>query len=98
MSHSLLHKKTKLSISTTFFCSIFLEKISDHPQFRTAPISDKEYIKTTLREVLPKTESLKKRLRDRYTKEYKTKEEEFKLKEEQEKAQIEILVKKEKQR
>uniref|UniRef100_A0A1B6DP92 MPN domain-containing protein n=1 Tax=Clastoptera arizonana TaxID=38151 RepID=A0A1B6DP92_9HEMI len=52
------------------FMTLFLEKIRKHPDFNTVPLGDRVRNNEKLREVLPKTESLKNRLLEQYKKEY----------------------------
>ncbi|XP_050520222.1 STAM-binding protein [Daktulosphaira vitifoliae] len=52
------------------FMILFLETIPEHPDFKNVPIDDRNLINQLLREVLPKAENLKNKLRTQYSKEY----------------------------
>lgn len=49
------------------FMTLFIEKIRDHPEYGSVPISEKATNSNKLREVLPKAEKLKKVLLQKYT-------------------------------
>lgn len=55
--------------SIYFYFRIFLEKIREHPKYHTISPKFKLWIQQTLREVLPKTEEIKKKLLEQYGKE-----------------------------
>ncbi|XP_043480872.1 STAM-binding protein [Leptopilina heterotoma] len=57
------------------FLTIFLEKIREHPKYNTIIAKDKLWIQQALREVLPKTEELKKKLLEQYGKDFAEMEE-----------------------
>ncbi|XP_029659289.1 STAM-binding protein [Formica exsecta] len=48
------------------FITLFVDKIRNHPQYRSIPTKDKTMNKHTLRTVIPKTEELKKQLLEQY--------------------------------
>ncbi|XP_033215509.1 STAM-binding protein isoform X2 [Belonocnema kinseyi] len=48
------------------FLTIFLEKIREHPKYNTVSSKEKAWNQQMLRDVLPKTEELKKQLLDQY--------------------------------
>ncbi|XP_058791179.1 STAM-binding protein isoform X2 [Phymastichus coffea] len=75
--------------------TIFIEKLKTHPEYNSIPPLDKEYIKNTLRVILPKTEALKKKLLEQFKHEYELHKQEI---EEQEKVEAERLKLEEKQR
>lgn len=52
------------------FMTLFLEKIRQHPDFKTIPVSVKQPNQAKLKEILPITEKLKLKLLDQYKKEY----------------------------
>lgn len=52
------------------FLTLFVEKIVKHPQFKEVPADTKKANKAKLAEILPITETLKKKLLERYKKEY----------------------------
>lgn len=52
------------------YLTLFVEKIVKHPQFKEVPADAKKAVKTKLAEILPITENLKKKLLERYNKEY----------------------------
>lgn len=52
------------------FMTLFIEKIKNHPEFKTVPSSTKQPIQAKLKEVMPITEKLKCKLLDKYKKEY----------------------------
>lgn len=52
------------------FLSLFIEKINKHPQFKDVSAEIKKANKLKLNEILPITETIKKKLLDRYKKEY----------------------------
>lgn len=52
------------------FLTIFVTEIQKHPKFREVPVEQKRANRTKLNEILPITETLKKKLLERYTKEY----------------------------
>lgn len=52
------------------FLTIFVDKIQKHPKIKDVPAEVKRSNRTKLAEILPLTESLKKKLLERYTKEY----------------------------
>lgn len=61
--------------------SIFVDKITKHPQYDKVPTVEKERTKQRLREVIPIAEQLKIKLLDSYKLEYKRYLETFKEKE-----------------
>lgn len=52
------------------FMTLFLEKIRDHPEYKTLPSLTKQPIQAKLKEVMPITEKLKAKLLNTYQKEY----------------------------
>lgn len=50
--------------------SIFVDKITKHPQYNTVPAKDKTLNKSALRIVIPKAEELKKQLLEQYQAEF----------------------------
>lgn len=52
-----------------------MEKIREHPKYNTILAKDKLWIQQALREVLPKTEELKKKLLEQYGKDFAEMEE-----------------------
>lgn len=52
------------------FLTLFVEKIVKHPQIKEVPAETKKANKAKLAEILPITETLKKKLLERYKKEY----------------------------
>lgn len=52
------------------FLTIFVEKIHKHPQIRDVPVEQKRANRAKLNEIMPITETLKKKLLERYTREY----------------------------
>ena len=52
------------------FLTLYVEKIHEHPQIKEVPAEIKKANKEKLAEILPITEKLKKKLLERYTKEY----------------------------
>ena len=52
------------------FLTLFVDKIVKHPQFKEVPAETKKANKAKLAEILPLTENLKKKLLERYKKEY----------------------------
>jgi STAM-binding protein len=52
------------------FLSLFIEKIHKHPQFKEVPAETKKANKVKLNEIMPITETIKKKLLERYKKEY----------------------------
>lgn len=52
------------------FMTLFIEKIRQHPDFKTVSVADRAINAQKLREVLPRAEKLKTRLLEQYTKEY----------------------------
>lgn len=52
------------------FLTLFVEKIIEHPNIKEVPAEMKKANKVKLNEILPITETLKKKLLEMYTKEY----------------------------
>lgn len=52
------------------FMTLFLERIQKHPQIKDVPANVKKANKAKLAEILPITETLKKKLQASYQKEY----------------------------
>lgn len=52
------------------FLTLFLDKIVKHPNIKDVPADVKKANKVKLNEILPITETLKRKLLERYTKEY----------------------------
>lgn len=52
------------------FMTLFLERIQKHPQIKEVPANVKKANKAKLAEILPITETLKKKLQASYQKEY----------------------------
>lgn len=52
------------------FITIFLEKITTHPDYNSVPSRDRDLNRETLRKVIPKAENLKKQLLELYKAEY----------------------------
>lgn len=78
-----------------FWCRIFVEKLKTHPEYNNIPADHKDQIKNTLREIFPKTEALKNKLRELFKQEYIKRKQEV---EEQERLEAERLKQEEKQR
>ena len=72
-----------------------MEKLTSHPDYCTIPHQDKEYIKNTLRDIFPKTETLKQKLLEQYKHEYIKYKQEI---EEQKQLEAERLRQEEKER
>ena len=56
---------------TTSVHRLFIEKVRNHPDFKSVSVTDRAVIAKKLREVLPKAEKLKTHLLEQYTLEYK---------------------------
>lgn len=52
------------------YMTLFLEKIRQHPEYSSVPSDWKIQTQAEIREILPKTEKIKKMLLEQYTKEY----------------------------
>lgn len=52
------------------YMTLFLEKIRQHPEYTLVPSDWKIQTQAKIREILPKTEKIKKMLLEQYTKEY----------------------------
>lgn len=84
-----------ISMFTNYIFRICLEKLPTHPEYNTLSYLHKEEIKSTLRQIFPKTEELKPKLLEIFKQDF------IKLKkelDEQEKIEAERLKQKEAQR
>ncbi|XP_058443143.1 STAM-binding protein [Malaya genurostris] len=52
------------------FMTLFLEKVINHPEYKTVPVDLKQQNQQKLKEVLPVAEKLKAKLSEKYSKEY----------------------------